>query len=446
MNRAILLSALLLGCAPTIGSGEVKGAVDSAGTADGLSGDGADGADGSDGADGADGVDGADGSDGGDGATAPSPDTGVDGVTGPPTDSAELFDEARIPEFYLTVSDAARTSLAREPYEYVEATLTFEGVSYGPIGLRTKGENSWRPFNEKSSLKLDFNRYDSGPDRFFDLKGLTFQAMNEDYSMMHERVAYRIYREIGVPAVRAHHAVIYVNDELYGLFTMVDSVDDEFLERNFVDPSGSMWEQHDGEFTDEYINLPTAGRPYEGFFHEEGVDDRTKLQALADALEGADKYNAASAHLDWGAFQRYWAGNALARQFDAYPGRFAGDDCHVYLDPTQDRFVYIPHGVDESFYYDTDFLNLGGLLAVVCAADPVCRAEFTEVTYASLDLIEAADIAAWSREVQAQIQPWVEADPGRRYSVREVAAYQASMIDLIDNTRPYVASVLGPRP
>ena len=453
MTRALLLlPTLLLGCAPTIGSGEVKGSADSAAGVDGLSGDGADGAGGSDGSggsdgvDGSDGADGADGSDGADGATGPSTDTGVEGVTGPATDSAALFDEARIPAFYLTVSDAARGSLAREPYEYVEATLTFEGVSYGPIGLRTKGENSWRPFNEKASLKLDFNRYDGGPDRFFDLKGLTFQAMNEDYSMMHERVAYRIYRELGVPAVRAHHAVIYVNDELYGLFTMIDSVDDEFLERSVVDPSGSMWEQHDGEFTDEYINLPSPSRPIEGFFHEEGVDDRTKLQALADALEGADKVSAASAHLDWGSFQRYWAGNALARNFDAYPGRFAGDDCHVYLDPTQDRLIYIPHGVDESFYYDTDFLNLGGLLATVCAADPTCRAEFTEVTYAGVDTIEALDIAAWSREIQAQIQPWVEADPNRRYSVREVAAYQASMVDLIDNTRPYVAAVLGPRP
>ena len=441
MNNTLWLVLWAAACAPTAGSGEVKGTIDSGadGGADGMDG-GADGMDG--GADGMDG--GADGVDGG--ANSPSPDPEVEGVTGPPTNSDELFDESTIPAFYLTVSDGSRASLLRDPYTYVEATLTFEGVSYGPIGLRTKGENSWRPFNEKSSLKLDFNRYDTGPDRFFGLKGLTFQAMNEDYSMMHERVAYRVFREIGVPAVRAHHAVIYVNDELYGLFTMIDSVDDQFLARSVVDPSGSMWEQHDGEFADDYIYLPSAARPTEGFFHEEGVDDRTKLQALADALEGADKVSAASAHLDWGSFQRYWAGNALVRNFDAYPSRYAGDDCHVYLDPTQDRLIYIPHGVDESFYSDTDFLNLGGLLATVCAADPACRADFTAVTYAALDQVEAADIATWAREVQAQIQPWVEADPNRWYSVREVSAYQGVMIDLIDNTRPYVGAVLGPRP
>lgn len=431
-----LLLMMTVGCAPSVPQSLIKDTgLTEPGGADGAADGSGDGA--------------ADGSgDGGDGGWADSPatDPSTESVTGPSVDSEALFDEARLPEFYLTITAEARTSLAREPYEYVEATLDFEGVTYGPIGLRTKGENSWRPFNQKSSLKFDFNRYDGGPDRFYGLKGLTFQAMNEDYSMMHERVAYRIYRELGVPAVRAHHAIIYVNGELYGLFTMLDSVDDLLLERVMADPSGSMWEQHDGEFADDYINLPTAARPTEGFFHEEGLDDRTKLQALADALKGADPYVAADEHLSWEGFLRYWAGSALTRNFDAYPSRYAGDDCHVYLDPTLDKLTYLPHGVDETFYYDADFLSMGGLLATTCAADPACREEFARITYEGVDRIEALEIASWARGVQAQIQPWVEADPNRSYSVREVSFYQLDMLDKIDNSRGYVGAVLGPRP
>ena len=429
MSRWLLVS-MLIGCAPSVPSSLIKdtGAVDPGG--DG----GADG-----------GSDGSTGADGG-WAETPSTDPATESVTGPGSDSDALFDESRLPEFYLTITADARNSLAREPYEWVEATLEFEGVTYGPIGLRTKGENSWRPFSQKSSLKFDFNRYDGGPDRFYGLKGLTFQAMNEDYSTMHERVAYRIYRELGAPGARAHHAVIYVNGELYGLFTMLDTVDDKLLERIMADPSGSMWEQHDGEFTDEYIALPSGSRPTEGFFHEEGPDDRTKLQALADALEGADPYTAAGEHLSWDAFLRYWAGGALTRNFDAYPSRFAGDDCHVYLDPSIDKLRYLPHGVDETFYYDADFLSMGGLLATTCAADPACRDEFARITYDGVDTVEALYIAGWARGVSEQIQPWVEADPNRNYTVREVTFYQLDMLDKIDNSRGYVGSVLGPRP
>jgi spore coat protein CotH len=154
--------------------------------------------------------------------------------------SEALFDESRLPEFRLEMTDEALNDLRRDPYEYTEAVLVYEGRRYGPIAIRTKGENSWRPFAQKSSFKLDFNRFEDSPGRFGELKGLTFNAMNEDYSMMHERVAYKLYRESGVPAARAHHAIIYLNDELYGLFVMIDTIDDVFLGRWFSDTSGSM--------------------------------------------------------------------------------------------------------------------------------------------------------------------------------------------------------------
>ena len=73
-------------------------------------------------------------------------------------------------------------------------------------------------------------------------------------------------------------AVIYINGELYGLFTVLDTIDDIFLARWFVDPTGSMFEHHDGDFTDDYVQDNIY------FQHEEGKDDRTGLQAVADAL------------------------------------------------------------------------------------------------------------------------------------------------------------------
>ena len=276
----------------------------------------------------------------------------VESVAGWTADSSVLFNEDEIPVFELRLSDDAIDDLADDPYEYTEATFVWQGREYGPIGVRTKGENSWRPFREKSSLKLDFNRYEGSPGRFLGMKGITLNAMNEDYSMMHERVAYRVYRDAGVPAVR-FPAVLYVNGDLYGLMVLLDTVDDVFLERWFDDPSGPMWEQHDGDFTDEFVQDNTY------FQHEEGEDDRTVLQNLADALEGsgAAAVAAADPYLDWDGFHRYWAAGSVVMNFDAYPFRFAGDDCHVYQDPATGKLVYIPHGVDESFYYPDESIE-----------------------------------------------------------------------------------------
>lgn len=373
----------------------------------------------------------------------PEQDDELESVTGWVSDSSVLFDESQIPVFELLLSDESIDNLLDEPYEYTEATFVWNGVEYGPIGVRTKGENSWRPFNQKSSLKLDFNRYENGPDRFLGLKGLTFNAMNEDYSMMHERVAYRVYREAGVPAVRAHHAVMYVNGELYGLMVMLDTVDDIFLESWFADASGAMWEQHDGDFTDDYVQNNTY------FQHEEGKDDREILQNLADALEasGAAAVDAADEYLDWDGFHRYWAAGSVVMNFDAYPFRFAGDDCHIYHDPTSGKLVYIPHGVDESFYYDNDFEGgAGGHISAKCLDVQSCRDAWANRVYDVLEQVEETNIAEYAAAVAEQIEPWVEQDPNRNYSLAQVSAYQRDMIYKIENRRASVQYYIGDRP
>ena len=378
-----------------------------------------------------------------DAAGDPTIDGDVESVTGLDTDSSVLFNEDEITILELRMTDSAIRDLADEPYEYTQATLVWEGREFGPIGVRTKGENSWRPFREKSSLKLDFNRYDEGPGRFLGLKGLTLNAMNEDASMMHERVAYRVYREAGVPAVRAHHAALYLNGELYGLMVLLDTVDDVWLERWFDDPSGSMWEQHDGDFTDEYVMNNTY------FQHEEGDDDRAILEAVADALEGSGDAAVAAAdpYLDWDAFHRYWASGSVVMNFDAYPFRFAGDDCHIYHDPTSGKLVYIPHGVDESFYYDDDIEGRArGHIAAKCRESDACRDAWANRVYDVLEQTEASDIAGYAQQVADQIQPWVEEDPNRNFRVSEVAAYQRDMISKIENRRASIRYWIGDRP
>ena len=130
-----------------------------------------------------------------------------------------------------------------------------------------------------------------------------------------------------------------------------------------------MWEQHDGDLTDQYVQDNLY------FQHEEGEDDRWPLQALADALEnsGDAAYQAADGIIEWDQFHRYWAASSVVMNFDAYPMRFAGDDCHVYYDVESERIHYFPLGVDESFYYDENFeTRARGHIAAKCRS-PTCR-------------------------------------------------------------------------
>ena len=142
--------------------------------------------------------------------------------------------------------------------QYVPARLHFEGATY-EIGYRYKGsvgafrppctaEFEGGPKAGKCSVKLSFNWAD--PDgRFFGLKKLLFHAMHNDPAMLRERLGYALFREMGVPAPRATHAVLRVNGRAE-IYALVEEVDGRFTRSRFTDGGKGnlykeIWPVHD---------------------------------------------------------------------------------------------------------------------------------------------------------------------------------------------------------
>ena len=90
--------------------------------------------------------------------------------------------------------------------EYEPAELRFEGEAVGQVGLRFKGsvgtltncfDAEGEPTCRKLSMKLKFDEY--APDlRFYGLKRLNLHAMMHDASLVHEKLTYDLYRDLGV--------------------------------------------------------------------------------------------------------------------------------------------------------------------------------------------------------------------------------------------------------
>lgn len=351
-----------------------------------------------------------------------------------------LFAGDFIPEFNIVLSNSAVRSLTNDPYTWVQGTIVYDGTEYGPVGVRVKGENSYLPITQKASLKIKMNMVDDTL-RFYGLKELTFNNMSGDYSMMHERVSYRFFREAGMPASRVNHAHLSLNGEEYGLFSMIETVDDEFLEYRFEQPEGSMWEFHDVDFYDQYID---------SFSFEEGVDDRTVLQGLADVMElsSEEAVPAADPYLDYDQFLNFWAAQIIIGQFDSYPYGNPGDDCHIYADPARDgRLIFFPHGMDETFYYpDQGVLTVNGVIARKCLRVDSCQASLIAKIWAMQTAAEQQGLLAYHDQIQAQIAPYVASDPNRPYDAATVAAYQSYMRSFIADRVEHLEPQIGSRP
>ena len=137
---------------------------------------------------------------------------------------------------------------------WVPATVEFEGDTWTNVGLRFKGNSSlrstWRSGIYKLPFKLDFDEFeDEYPEiddqRFYGFKQLSLASNFNDSSFLREKVAADIFREAGVPAAQTAFYQVYVDygegPIYFGLYTMVEVVDDTVIETQFDDDSGNVY-------------------------------------------------------------------------------------------------------------------------------------------------------------------------------------------------------------
>jgi hypothetical protein len=121
--------------------------------------------------------------------------------------------------------------------------------------------------------------------------------MVNDGSFLHELVAYSIYRRLGVAAPRVGYTRLLLNGELMGLYAIIETPDDVWLDRSFKEEDGNLYEADyllypDGSYT--LIDFRPEVDDY--FSQEEGEDighaDIFAITDLATAAMGTDHFAA----------------------------------------------------------------------------------------------------------------------------------------------------------
>lgn len=357
-------------------------------------------------------------------------------ATGDLTEHILGYDQ--LPELEIIVSADGVASLEAEPFVDVPATLRFEGRSYGPVGLRLKGQNSFRPFSEKPSLRINVDEYVDKA-KFWGLKDLTLNNMSTDWSMMHDRLSYWVMRNAGVPASRANHLRLTINGQFYGLYSNVETVKKQMVARWFADHSGPLFEATDVDFTSQYVAR---------FELESGPEDRTLLTGLAAALtmpSADDAIAAAGQFANMTRFRRFWAACSVIGQFDSFPYSQPGDDYFVYANPADDRLAFVPWGMDETFMAgDFDVTQVFSVLARRCKESPSCYADYRDQTWAVQTLTEQLGLAAERVRVMEQIAPYTVMDTRKPYTDEQVSQAQGALRWFIADRRSHLSTMLAP--
>ena len=107
------------------------------------------------------------------------------------------------------------------------------------VGIRSRGLGSRSGI--KPGLRVDFDYYTTDQ-KFLGLKSVILRNNTQDASNMRERASMLFFRRMEVIASREAHARLFINSEYAGVYTIVESIDKNFLMKNFGENDGHLYE------------------------------------------------------------------------------------------------------------------------------------------------------------------------------------------------------------
>jgi spore coat protein H len=285
---------------------------------------------------------------------------------------ASIFALDRVHTIEITVDPEYLDSLENDREHRVPCTFRFDGIELERVGIRQKGGlGSVSDLSGKPgfSLKLDDGVRGQKLDG---LDKLTLNNAIQDPTLLHEHLGYELYRGLGIPASRTSHAIVSLNGFAYGIYVVAESVEKDFLRRQFDGlGDGNLYEAPccgDFVWDPDFLELKDPeGR------------SRDDLYTLAAAIRDSEPdafVDRVGALVDLDNFITGYAIDALVDHWDGYA--FSTNNYYLYHRPSDDRFVFLPHGMDQLFqdYQRDPLAEPGGTLAQRVRAIPALDDRF----------------------------------------------------------------------
>jgi spore coat protein CotH len=184
--------------------------------------------------------------------------------------AADLFDRNTVQEIRLFINSRDLEQLRARFQEdiYYVADLQWRNVRIRNAAVRSRGGITRSA--EKPGLRVDFNRYTTGQ-RFLGLKSIVLDNLRQHGSFVAESTAMAFFERMGQLAPRESFARVYINNVFYGLYAIIESVDDDFLSRTLGENAGYLFSYQLLErFYGDYLGdeLAEYKRRFEAQTHE----------------------------------------------------------------------------------------------------------------------------------------------------------------------------------
>lgn len=271
-------------------------------------------------------------------------------------EAAAFFDDGVVHEIRLMVNsrDWQTLKAAYDTDQYYPADLEWRGMSVANVGIRSRGNGSRS--GVKPGLRVDVNRYAAGQ-AFLGLRSFVLRNNVQDASQLRERVSMRLFTRLGLPAPREAHARLYVNHAFVGLYTIVESIDRDFLRQWYDDSDGYLYDYDYGPDDAPYYfeDRGTDGdryvpRPFKPETHD-GNPRPDVIQRLVAAINspGAAFRQVIDDFIDLSTFVRVVAAEVFLGEKDGILGEWGMNNFYLYRESASTRFTIVPWDKSQTF-------------------------------------------------------------------------------------------------
>ncbi len=276
--------------------------------------------------------------------------------------NAPVFDSSVVARVDITINPDTLEWI----YENVESEIEFHATfkfdngtideTMDNIGFRLRGNTS--RYSQKKSFKVSFNTFESGR-KFYGLEKMNLNGEHNDPSIIRSRICWNWLREAGVPAPRSTHAEVYINGNYYGLYIIVEHIDEEFAGSRFGNKDGNLYKclypadlKYLGTDPDLYKLMSGDRRVYELTQNEE-IDDYSDMAHFINVLNNTP-LNELECELikvfNLNDYLKVMAVDVITGNWDGYI--YNKNNFYLYYNTETDRFEYIPYDLDNTLGID----------------------------------------------------------------------------------------------
>ncbi|MES2397818.1 MAG: CotH kinase family protein, partial [Bacteroidota bacterium] len=200
--------------------------------------------------------------------------------------------ETDLPDWFETLEQEFQLSIADPvlyPEIYHKCTVTWDGIVRNNCGFREKGNasNLLIQFGKKKPFKISFDEYE---DQELDgLKKMNLNNFTNDPSLVHDAIAFKLFRDAGLTASRTSYTKLWINGEYIGLYVIIENVDKTFLKSHFGGSGndGNLYKTDRGAgVTLDWLGSEPTGYKGQGLKlnTNESEDDWTRLISFIDLI------------------------------------------------------------------------------------------------------------------------------------------------------------------